>query len=64
MIHSAKIKALAIKETRQILRDPSVFMIAFLLPVILLFLFAYAVSLDLQKVPIGLILESQTRIKT
>jgi ABC-2 type transport system permease protein len=60
MIHSAKIKALAIKETRQILRDPSVFMIAFLLPVILLFLFAYAVSLDLKKVPIGLILESQS----
>ncbi|MEY4684670.1 MAG: hypothetical protein RLZ25_1129 [Pseudomonadota bacterium] len=60
MIHAAKIKALAFKESRQILRDPSVFMIAFVLPVILLFLFAYAVSLDLKKVPIGLVLESQS----
>ena len=60
MIHRGKIRALALKETRQILRDPSVFMIAFLLPVILLFLFAYAVSLDLNKVPIGLVLESQS----
>ena len=60
MIHGPKIKALAIKETRQILRDPSVFMIAFLLPVILLFLFAYAVSLDLKKVPVGIVLESQS----
>lgn len=60
MIHRTKIKALALKEARQILRDPSVFMIAFLLPVVLLFLFAYAVSLDLKKVPVGLVLESQS----
>jgi ABC-2 type transport system permease protein len=60
MIHPSKIKALAIKESRQIMRDPSVFLIAFLLPVVLLFLFAYAVSLDLKKVPIGVVLASQS----
>lgn len=60
MIHPRKIQALAIKESRQALRDPSVFLIAFVLPVVLLFLFAYAVSLDLKRVNIGVILVSQS----
>jgi ABC-2 type transport system permease protein len=41
-----------------VVRDPSAILIAFVLPVILLFLFAYAVSLDIRQVPIGLVLES------
>ncbi len=39
-------------------RDPSSILIAFVLPVVLLFLYAYAVSLDITKVPIGIVMES------
>lgn len=45
------------KESLQILRDPSSILIAFVLPVVLLFLFAYAVSLDVRQVPVGVVLE-------
>lgn len=60
MIHLAKIRALALKETYQILRDPSVFLIAFALPIVLLLLFASAVSLDLRRVPLGIMLETES----
>lgn len=40
------------------LRDPSTILIAFVLPTILLFLFAYAVSLDVKDVRLGLVVES------
>lgn len=59
-IDVSRIRALAIKETFQIIRDPSVFLIAFMLPVVLLFLFAYAVSLDIRKVPLGVVLHSDS----
>ena len=53
-----RLVALFRKESLQVLRDPSSLVIAFVLPVLLLFLFAYAVSLDIRKVRIGLVLES------
>jgi ABC-2 type transport system permease protein len=49
---------LLIKESLQILRDPSSILIAFVLPVVLLFLFAFAVSLDLRDVRVGVVVES------
>lgn len=52
------VQALVTKESRQILRDPSVYLIAFFLPAALLFLFAYAVSLDIRKIPVGVVLSS------
>jgi ABC-2 type transport system permease protein len=52
-----RLAALVRKESLQVLRDPSAILIAFVLPVLLLFLFAYAVSLDLRKVPIGVVLD-------
>ena len=54
----SRILSLSRKEAFQIVRDPSVILIAFVLPAVLLFLFAYAVSLDVKKVPIGVVLES------
>lgn len=45
------------KEGLQIVRDPSSILIAFVLPVIMLFLFAFAVSLDVREVRLGLVLE-------
>lgn len=53
-----RLLALTRKEGLQVLRDPSAVLIAFVLPVILLFLYAYAVSLDVRSVPLGLVVES------
>ena len=52
--------ALVRKESLQAIRDPSTILIAFVLPVVLLFLFAYAVSLDVREVRIGVVLESDS----
>jgi ABC-2 type transport system permease protein len=46
------------KESLQALRDPSTLLIAFVLPVVLLLLFAYAVSLDARGVRVGVVQES------
>ena len=51
--------ALVTKESHQALRDPSTLLIAFALPVVLLLLFAYAVSLDTKAVRVGVVLESR-----
>ena len=50
--------ALVKKESYQALRDPAALLIAFVLPPVLLFLFAYAVSLDVKDVQVGVVLES------
>lgn len=47
------------KETLQVVRDPSTILIAFVLPVVLLFLYAFAISLDVKEVRIGLVVESE-----
>lgn len=46
------------KEFLQIRRDPSSMAIAFILPLILLFLFGYGISLDAKHVPLGIVIES------
>lgn len=53
-----RLMALVRKESLQAMRDPSTILIAFVLPAVLLFLFAYAVSLDVRQVHIGVVLES------
>lgn len=55
-----RLLALSRKEGLQIVRDPSAVLIAFVLPVVLLVLYAYAVSLDAEDVRIGLVLESDS----
>ncbi|MCO4315582.1 ABC transporter permease [Phyllobacterium sp. 21LDTY02-6] len=55
-----RLAALVRKETYQLLRDPSSMLIAFVLPLVLLFLFGYGVSLDTTRVRIGLVVEEQT----
>ena len=52
--------ALVRKESYQAIRDPSSILIAFVLPLILLFLFGYGVSLDATRTRIGLVLEQAT----
>lgn len=46
------------KEWLQIIRDPSSIVVAFVLPLILLFLFGYGVSLDAKNQPIAVVLET------
>jgi len=51
--------ALCKKESYQIVRDPSSILIAFVLPVVLLFIFGYGINLDTNKVRLGLVMEDQ-----
>jgi ABC-2 type transport system permease protein len=52
-----RLRGLIRKEFYQILRDPSSIAIAFLLPVVLLLVFGYGVSLDAEHVPVALVVE-------
>jgi len=53
-IDARRFRALFLKETRQILRDPSTALIAFVLPLLLLFIFGYGVNLDTPRSRIGI----------
>ena len=52
-----RMKALIIKEFYQMLRDPSCFLIGIGLPLILMFIYGFGVSLDMNHLKIGLVLE-------
>ncbi len=52
-----RMRGLVRKELLQVIRDPSSIAIAFLMPVVLLILFGYGVSLDAEHVPIALVVE-------
>lgn len=51
--------ALCRKETYQIIRDPSSSLIAFLIPIMLLFIFGYGINLDSSKIRLGILMEQQ-----
>lgn len=55
LFDSRRFAAMLVKETFQIARDPSTFLIAFALPVLLLFLFGYGVNLDTARSRIALV---------
>ncbi|HTU26335.1 MAG TPA: ABC transporter permease [Pirellulales bacterium] len=44
----------------QIVRDPSSYLIAGLMPLLLLFIFGYGVTLDLRQVPVAVVVENPT----
>ncbi len=52
-----RLRGLIRKESREIVRDPSSILISVLLPLLLLFLYGYGVSLDINHLSIGLVLE-------
>ncbi|OIQ04027.1 MAG: hypothetical protein COS82_07585 [Zetaproteobacteria bacterium CG06_land_8_20_14_3_00_59_53] len=56
-IRRMRLAGLIRKEFLQIWRDPSSIAIAFVLPVVLLLLFGYGVSLDAKHVPVALVVE-------
>jgi ABC-2 type transport system permease protein len=57
---ASRIRALVKKETRQIIRDPSSIAIGIVLPLILIVLFGYGLSLDVKNVPIAIVLEDSS----
>jgi ABC-2 type transport system permease protein len=52
-----RVGSLVRKETRQIIRDPSSIAIGIVLPVVLILLFGYGLSLDVNHVPVAVVLE-------
>jgi len=47
-----RVKAVAVKETLQIVRDPRSLMIALLIPLMQMFMFGYGVNLDVKHIPL------------
>ncbi|MCL1961922.1 MAG: ABC transporter permease [Desulfovibrionaceae bacterium] len=52
-----RLLALTRKETRQLVRDPSSIAIGILLPIILILIFGYGLSLDVKNAPLAVVLE-------
>jgi ABC-2 type transport system permease protein len=52
-----RLRALIRKESLQVLRDPSSIAIAFVMPLVLLLLFGYGVSLDARQIRLALVVE-------
>ena len=52
-----RLRGMVRKESLQILRDPSSIAIAFVMPVVLLLLFGYGVSLDAHHIPLAVVIE-------
>ena len=52
-----RLRGLIRKESLQILRDPSSLAIAFVLPIVLLIVFGYGVSLDAREVPLAIVVD-------
>ena len=55
-----RVASLVRKEFLQILRDPSSYLIAGVLPLLMLFIFGFGVSLDLVRVPVAVVVERST----
>jgi ABC-2 type transport system permease protein len=52
-----RLRALIAKETRQMLRDPSTILMGVFLPMMMLLLFGYGLSLDVRDVPVAIVVE-------
>lgn len=52
--------ALTLKETRQIMRDKSAFLLGIVMPVVLIILFGYGLSFDIRDVRLGIAQEAKT----
>lgn len=57
-----RVRALILKESRQIMRDPSSIALGIVMPVILILLFGYALSLDVRNAPIALVIEQPSEM--
>ena len=55
-----RVRALVRKEFLQIRRDPSSYLIAGVLPLLMLFIYGYGVSLDMRRVKVAVVVEQPT----
>ncbi|MCP5395891.1 MAG: ABC transporter permease [Sphingomonadaceae bacterium] len=55
--NARRMAALIRKESVQIMRDPSTLLIAFVLPILLLFIFGFGISLDANTIRVGLVVQ-------
>ncbi len=55
-----RVRAIVWKESLEVARDPSSFIVAFVLPVLLLTLFGFGISFDVTRLRIGLVIEQPT----
>ena len=51
-----RLNALTVKEFRQIMRDPSSILIGLILPCVLIFIFGYGLSLDVNNIPVAVVI--------
>ncbi len=64
-VHSGglvRVRALIRKETRQMLRDRSTLTLGIILPIVLLLLFGFGLSLDVQMVPVAVVRDSSSPV--
>ncbi|HME60705.1 MAG TPA: ABC transporter permease, partial [Candidatus Binatia bacterium] len=61
---SRRVWSLVKKEIRQIVRDPSSIAIGIVLPVVLILLFGYGMSLDVTHLPVAIVLEDPSPTST
>lgn len=57
---AARCRALLLKECRQILRDPSSLVIGLFLPIFMLLIYGYGISLDMRHIPTAVVLEDRS----
>ena len=55
-----RLAALTVKELRQISRDPSSITIGLVLPIILILIFGYGLSLDVKNIPLAVVMEQSS----
>lgn len=55
-----RVRAIVWKESLEVVRDPSSFIVAFVLPVLLLMLFGFGISFDITRLRVGLVIEEPT----
>lgn len=56
----ARCQALLLKECRQIVRDPSSLVIGLILPIFMLLIYGYGISLEMKHIPAALVLEDRS----
>jgi len=52
-----RLRALLVKEWLQIVRDPSSIALAFIIPIVMLLLFGYGISLDPKQLPVAFVMD-------
>jgi len=55
-----RVRALVVKEARQMMRDPSSIAMGVVLPLILILLFGFGLSLDVRNVPIAIVMQDHS----